>query len=280
MKGSPKRKCLCCGDFFAPDHRNVGHQRYCCKSACRKESKAQSQRRWLQRPENQNYFRGPENRQRVKDWRKAHPGYGRKKKSRTQVPLQDFFQAQVAHNEELNPIVTSDALQDLFSMQPAVVVGLISMMTGSALQEDIASTVGVLLRKGREILDMKPDPKTTRPTDENQTTSLREGHIARCGGTQALALYLLLVTVADSQGLSFYSDKTATRLLCISEAELRQARLGLLQAGLIAYEAPLYQVLSLEPTLSTEQPTPRTGQALPISAILRQMLESGGPQQP
>jgi hypothetical protein len=98
--------------------------------------------------------------------------------------------------------------------------------------------------------------------------------------SQALALYLLLVTVADSQGLSFYSDKTATRLLCISEAELRQARLGLLQAGLIAYEAPLYQVLSLEPTLSTEQPTPRTGQALPISAILRQMLESGGPQQP
>jgi hypothetical protein len=53
---------------------------------------------------------------------------------------------------------------------------------------------------------------------------------------QALALYLLLVTAADSQGLSFYSDKTATRLLCISEAELRQARLGLLQAGLIAYE--------------------------------------------
>ena len=49
-----------------------------------------------------------------------------------------------------------------------------------------------------------------------------------------------------------------------------------MQAGLIAYEAPLYQVLSLEPILSTEQPAPRTGQALPISAILRQMLESGG----
>src|SRR5271166_6126876 len=87
---------------------------------------------------------------------------------------------------------------------------------------------------------------------------VREGHIARCGGTQALALYLLLVTVADSQGVSFYSDKTAARLLCISEAELRHARPGLLQASLIAYEAPLYQVLSLEPILSTEQP----GQAL------------------
>ena len=163
MKGSAKRKCLCCGDFFPPDHRNVRHQHYCSKPACRKESKAQSQRRWQQRPENQNYFRGPENRQRVKDWRKAHPGYWRKKKSSTQVPLQEVFQAQVAHNEELNPRVTPDALQDLFSMQPAMVVGLISMMTGSALQEDIAATVGVLLRKGRDILDMKPGSETTRP---------------------------------------------------------------------------------------------------------------------
>jgi hypothetical protein len=46
MKGSAKRKCLCCGDFFAPDHRNVRHQRYCSKPACRKESEAQSRRRW------------------------------------------------------------------------------------------------------------------------------------------------------------------------------------------------------------------------------------------
>ena len=110
---------------------------------------------------------------------------------------------------------------------------------------------------------------------------VRAGHITRCGGTQALALYLLLVTVADNQGLSYYSDKTAARLLCISQEQLRQARLGLLQAGLIAYEAPLYQVLSLEPILtSSEPPAPRTGQTLSLSAMLRQMLESGGPQQP
>jgi hypothetical protein len=52
MKGSAKRKCLCCGEFHPPDHRNLRHQRYCSKPACRKESKAQSQRRWLQSPEN------------------------------------------------------------------------------------------------------------------------------------------------------------------------------------------------------------------------------------
>jgi hypothetical protein len=108
---------------------------------------------------------------------------------------------------------------------------------------------------------------------------VRDGHISRCGGVQALGLYLLLVTVADSQGLSYYSDKTAARLLSLSEVELRQARANLVNAGLIAYQAPLYQVLSLEPPLSAEPEAPRSGQTLSISAILRQILESGGQSQ-
>lgn len=108
---------------------------------------------------------------------------------------------------------------------------------------------------------------------------VRDGHIARCG-PQALALYLLLVTVADAQGLSYYSDKTAARLLSLNEAELREARRSLLAVGLIAYESPLYQVLSLEPTSASEQPpVARTDQTLSLSAILRQMLETGGAQQ-
>ena len=108
---------------------------------------------------------------------------------------------------------------------------------------------------------------------------VREGHIAQCG-PQALALYLLLVTVADAEGLSYYSDKTAARLLSLNESQLREARCSLLAEGLIAYESPLYQVLSLEPTSTSEPPVARTGQTLPISAILRQMLETGGVQQP
>src|ERR1700692_4725855 len=89
----------------------------------------------------------------------------------------------------------------------------------------------------------------------------------------------LLVTVADAQGLSYYSDKTAARLLSLNEAQLREARRSLLAAGLIVYESPLYQVLSLEPTSTSEPPVARTGQTLPLSAILRQMLETGGAQQ-
>ena len=41
---------------------------------------------------------------------------------------------------------------------------------------------------------------------------VRDGHIGRCG-SEALALYLFLVTVADAEGLSYYSDATASRRL-------------------------------------------------------------------
>ncbi len=41
---------------------------------------------------------------------------------------------------------------------------------------------------------------------------VRDRHISRCS-SNALALYLFLVTVADGQGLSYYADKTICRLL-------------------------------------------------------------------
>jgi len=74
-----KRKCRCCGVFFTPDHRNRRTQRYCSRPECRKASKAASQRRWFGKPENRDYFRGLHNVERVREWRKAHPGYFRKK---------------------------------------------------------------------------------------------------------------------------------------------------------------------------------------------------------
>jgi hypothetical protein len=46
----------------------------------------------------------------------------------------------------------SNPLQDLFSMQPAVIVGLISIMAGSTLQDDIAATAKELRRKGEDVL--------------------------------------------------------------------------------------------------------------------------------
>ena len=73
---------------------------------------------------------------------------------------------------------------------------------------------------------------------------VRHNHIRRCD-CRGLALYLLLVTVGDAQGLSYYSDATAARLLSLSVPEVQEARRQLVAVGLIAYERPLYQVLAL-----------------------------------
>lgn len=72
-----------------------------------------------------------------------------------------------------------------------------------------------------------------------------DGHLGRCDA-HAAALYLLLVTVADAQGLSYWGDARVTQLLRTQAARLARARGDLVGAGLIAYERPLYQVLALD----------------------------------
>jgi len=56
-----QKKCCNCNKLFKQDPRNAKRQRYCGKPECRKASKSASQRRWLQKPENRNYFRVPDN---------------------------------------------------------------------------------------------------------------------------------------------------------------------------------------------------------------------------
>jgi hypothetical protein len=76
---------------------------------------------------------------------------------------------------------------------------------------------------------------------------VRDHHIERADCT-ALALYLFLLTVADAQGLSYYADASIGQRLTLRPEQVAAARAGLVRAGLIAYEAPLYQVLALDPT--------------------------------
>lgn len=70
----------------------------------------------------------------------------------------------------------------------------------------------------------------------------------------ALALYLVLVTVADAQGLSYYGEASLARLLSMPAARLQEARADLIRLGLIAFERPLYQVLSLDPPPAPREP--------------------------
>lgn len=131
-------KCLHCLKLFRPDHRNRRHQRYCGEPACRRASKAESQRRWLARPENVDYFRGADQVTRVQEWRRANPGYARGRRRKT-TALQDVLTTQVVdslkESSSLHP-----ALQDLLDSQPLVLAGLIAHLTGAALQGDIVRT--------------------------------------------------------------------------------------------------------------------------------------------
>jgi len=98
---------------------------------------------------------------------------------------------------------------------------------------------------------------------------VHDRHIARCD-PEALALYLFLVTVADARGLSFYADTSVGCLLSLPAQCLEQAREDLIGAGLMAYEAPLYQVLALEPaTLTPPSPgTPSRAHAIVLGLSL------------
>jgi hypothetical protein len=151
MAGAGRRKCKCCHKLFRPDPRNRHHQRYCSAPSCRAASKAASLARWLAAPENQDYFRGPVNVARVKEWRSRHPGYWRNGR-RAGVALQDLSLAQAIDSTGKTVKIARSPLQEIILAQPAVLIGLIAHIAGTPLQDDIARTTDRLLRLGQDIL--------------------------------------------------------------------------------------------------------------------------------
>ena len=95
---------------------------------------------------------------------------------------------------------------------------------------------------------------------------VRERRLEACSA-EAWALYLFLLTVCDAQGLSYYSDASLTARLPLDHDRLADARDELIGADLIAFEPPLYQVLSLDRgAVSARGSGPRS-----MAEVLRQM---------
>ena len=148
MPSKTKFKCQNCNELSCADARNRRHQRFCSKPECRRASKAASQQRWTVRPENPNYFKGPENCERSKQWRKDHPGYQRNKSSAPEVALQEISIVQSVDNKPTMAQDTVTALQDLYMSQPAVVIGFVSVLTGCVLQDDLMACARSFMRRG------------------------------------------------------------------------------------------------------------------------------------
>lgn len=180
MSLKPKRrKCRCCNKFFFLDYRNHDRQHYCGKPTCRRASKLASQRRWFRKPANRDYFRGPENVRRVQAWRQAHPGYWKKKSPTSEntqaAPPQPVNVRQSSCNARPSPLCT---LQDSCLAKNPGFIGLIAMISGLTLPEDIVITAGLVIEQGLNILGSTVPRLTQRnakpcPVYDRQTSAPR-----------------------------------------------------------------------------------------------------------
>jgi hypothetical protein len=103
---------------------------------------------------------------------------------------------------------------------------------------------------------------------------IREGHLERLEHCETL-LYFFLVLVGDHQGLSYYSSRSISRYLKLTPEEIESARTSLCERSLIAYQAPLYQVLSLPErtgALASPPAARRVGEPVSIGVILTNLL--------
>ena len=162
MERIKRTKCQNCRQLFVPDARNKGRQQYCSKPGCRKASKAASQKKWLGKPENKDYFKGPTNVERVRQWRQENPGYWHRANADKNA-LQDRLTPQPAEIIEDTSRFAKDALQDSINAQNAVIIGLIAHITGIALQDDMEKTLLCLRQLGSDILNRSTQKKRRKP---------------------------------------------------------------------------------------------------------------------
>jgi hypothetical protein len=99
---------------------------------------------------------------------------------------------------------------------------------------------------------------------------VRDRHMEKMSHAAA-ALYLFLVCVGDTKGLSYYGDPAVMRNLSMTPETLGRARDELICLGLIAWRRPLYQVLDLTPDKPV---TSRTGGApMNLGDIMKKAME-------
>ncbi|MBW1747236.1 MAG: hypothetical protein JRJ34_02085 [Deltaproteobacteria bacterium] len=94
-----------------------------------------------------------------------------------------------------------------------------------------------------------------------------------------LLLYLFLILASDRNGLSFYSYDSICSLLQITPEQYIQARNGLMDKDLIAFDGTLFQVLDLPPipveglSLKPVRDSNRTEDLSAVSQLLKQTFK-------
>lgn len=119
-----------------------------------KASRKAAQKKWLSQKENRTHFCGPAHLLRSQAWRKAHSGYWRKAAKIGNYVVRG----------KLAKLVREFALQDVIDAIFSLVIGLISHLSGSALQDTIAKEIRRLMVAGHAILDHSSRKNAARRT--------------------------------------------------------------------------------------------------------------------
>jgi len=180
-----KPVCEFCDIEFTPNYRNGTRQRYCCRTPeCRAASKAASQKAWLSKPENQDYFRGPEQVKRVQDWRRKKKPATMPESDPAKEVLQDDCSCNHLEKHVFLPPSPLGVLQDDWVQHP-VIVGMVAWLTGSALQDDIAGTVRRMHTLGSDILNNPQGGKHAFKTPGKSPPVAQGSKPVQLGGSQA-----------------------------------------------------------------------------------------------
>ena len=156
---------------------------------------------------------------------------------------------------EKTGFLTTPALQEDSYAQALVLTGLIASLTGTALQEDIARAARRFQQLALDILN--GEPRHGEKTPAPPRAAARPSRASSAGSITAWCVSAIWIAVRPRRwlcicswsrwptprGLSYYGDASVCARLGLEAAQLDAARQVLLDADLIAYEAPLYQVL-------------------------------------
>jgi hypothetical protein len=141
------RRCTNCGRRFPINPRVGKRHRYCSAPACAHASKVAARKRWLRKNGGRRYFNGNQNTERVRTWREQNPRYWQrdtrvKRSCRTNFKL----------SKSLGAALRYVALQDMIDTHLALEIGIISQISGTALQDTIAKEIRRLTLRGYAIL--------------------------------------------------------------------------------------------------------------------------------
>jgi hypothetical protein len=157
MKGTKQqkiyRRCAHCGRRFAVHPRLGRRHRFCSRPECAHASHLAAQKKWRRSPGGREYFKGGENTFHVSEWRKAHPGYGRRGSRLCRLAL----------DAPLTAVLRELALQDSIDPHLALLIGLVVERSNLALQDTIAFEIRRLILLGHGILTQSLSPDL-RPT--------------------------------------------------------------------------------------------------------------------